>query len=83
MLEASLTHDLIYMAWQNVVVGFCDGKPKICAAIRKFLAENTAYVRSMVARLERDTIYCLGNPNYNNACTRFPQHAHVFEKVSN
>ena len=51
MLEASLTHELIHMAWQNVVVGFCDGKPKICAAIRKFLAKNTDYVRSMVARL--------------------------------
>ena len=49
MLEASLTHELIHMAWQNVVVGFCDGKPKICAAIRKFLAKNTDYVRSMVA----------------------------------
>ena len=49
MLEASLTHELMHMAWQNVVVGFCDGKPKICRAIRKFLAKNADYVRSMVA----------------------------------
>jgi len=43
-LEGVLTKELLYMAYQNTIVGRCDGKQDLCDRINQWLQENLLWV---------------------------------------
>jgi hypothetical protein len=47
-LEGYLTSDLLYMFYQNTIVGRCDGKQKLCSKIDKWLDESLKWTESKV-----------------------------------
>ncbi|XP_040576253.1 putative phospholipase B-like 2 [Lepeophtheirus salmonis] len=53
-IEAYMTKDLIYNHWRNTIVGYCDGKEKICEGIQGFLSKNLNYIRSMTTNSKRE-----------------------------
>lgn len=47
-LEGYLTSELLYMTYQNTIVGRCDGKQALCDRINKWLNENLAWVEGKI-----------------------------------
>eukprot|EP00096_Caligus_rogercresseyi_P012655 TRINITY_DN5370_c0_g1_i1.p1 TRINITY_DN5370_c0_g1~~TRINITY_DN5370_c0_g1_i1.p1 ORF type:complete len:563 (+),score=96.26 TRINITY_DN5370_c0_g1_i1:42-1730(+) len=54
IMEAYMTNDIIYNHWRNTVVGYCDGKEKICEAIQDYLDKNLAFIKTMTTRANRE-----------------------------
>ena len=50
-LEGWVTRDLLYLQYQNTIVGRCDGKQELCRKINKWVKENTNWVRKQLAVL--------------------------------
>ncbi|XP_023326751.1 putative phospholipase B-like 2 isoform X2 [Eurytemora carolleeae] len=47
-LEGALTSELLYMYYQNTIVGRCDGKEQLCASIDKWLDESLKWIESKI-----------------------------------
>jgi len=56
-LEGWVTRDLIFLQYRNTIVGRCDGKQGLCDKIRKWVRDNTDWVRKKLEVARRKDEY--------------------------
>jgi len=56
-LEGWITSSLLYMQYQNTIVGRCDGKEELCKKINHWVEENHHWVRKKVKHHRRKSEY--------------------------
>lgn len=56
-LEGWITSSLLYMQYQNTIIGRCDGKEELCKKINKWVEENHHWVRKKAKHHRRKNAY--------------------------
>jgi len=55
--EGYVTSQLLYMSYQNTIVGRCDGKEKLCQTIDKWVDESLVWTRKKIRQHKKKSAY--------------------------
>ena len=54
MIEGSLTAELMYKSYQNLLAGYCNGDPDFCEKLEGFLADNLSWMIEQITSNPND-----------------------------
>lgn len=52
-LEGSLTWQMIYWHWKNIVENTCNGRKKFCDKVRKYLKDNAMTIKQKAIKYDK------------------------------